>query len=135
MNPWRRLRALTDWTLRWHHGGDMGWTDFETRTISLRADLSWAERRCTVLHECLHAERGAPLDTLADREELRVRKETARLLLSDVSTIGDALAWSGLRVREAADELGVDVGTLWDRLDYLHPSERHYLTRRLDDLA
>lgn len=133
IHPWRRLRALDAWRLIWHHGGDMGTTDFEAKTISLRLGMTWAERRCTILHEVLHAERGPTLDTLAEREELRVRKETARLLLPNISEIGDALAWASCRVREAADELGVDAGVLWDRLDHLHPSERHSLTRRLAD--
>ena len=41
-----------------------------------------------------------------------------------------ALAWAH-NLDEAADELWVDVETLEVRLAHLHPSERHYLRRRL----
>ena len=136
IHPWRRLRALVDWELRWHdptRDTRMGVTRHSARTISLRSDLDWAERRCTVLHEVLHAERGPVLDTWADQEEVRVRKQTARLLIPDVRAIGEALAWA-LSPEEAADELHVDVGVLRDRLRWLHPAERHYLTRRLEEI-
>lgn len=136
IHPWRRLRDLVEWELRWHapeDDEDLGFTLFDEQAISLRTDLSWEERRCTVLHECLHAERGPTLEgVLADREELRVRRETARLLLPDVRQVGDALAWS-LSDEEAAVELNVDAGVLADRLRWLHPAERGYLTRRLGD--
>jgi len=134
-HPWRGLRALGDaWRLIRHYGGVMGETDFDEQTISLRADLSWEERRCTIAHELVHVERGpAPL-TLVEREELHVSRIAARRLLPDIRVIGEALAWSRCHVGEAAEELGVDIGTLWDRLDHLHPSEMHYLRRRLADL-
>jgi hypothetical protein len=134
IHPWRRLRALADWELRWHHPDedpDPGFTLFDEQAISLRVDLTWEERRCTVLHECLHAERGPTLEgVLAEREELSVRRETARLLIPSVRRLGDALAWA-LSMEEAAEELCVDVGVLRDRLRWLHPAERHYLRRRL----
>jgi len=135
-NPWRRLRALADWTLHWHDpvdDGRMGITRFAPRTISLRSDLTWAQRRCTILHECLHAEHGPVLTTHYGRHELQVRRETARLLLPDVRAIGDALAWA-LSNEEAAYELHVDVGVLADRLRWLHPAERGYLTKRLEEI-
>jgi len=136
IHPWRRLRALADWELRWHHPDDdpdPGFTVFDERVISLRADLSWEERRCTVLHECLHAERGPTLEgVLAEREELAVRREVARLLLPSVKRVADALAWA-FSLEEAAEELCVDIGVLHDRLRWLHPSERHYLRHRLVD--
>lgn len=119
-------------TLLWHDDGPMGETDFEDNTISLRRGMTWAERRTTVLHECLHVERGPVLMSMVDREELRVEKETARLLLPDVHPIGDALAW-GHDLAEAADELGVDVHLLEVRLQYLHPAERGWLKQRLED--
>lgn len=112
----------------------MGFTLHEERVISLRSDLTWAERRSTVLHECLHAERGpANVGVLYEREELRVRRETARLLLPDVRDVGEAMAWA-LSTEEAADELMVDTGVLRDRLRWLHPAERHYLARRLAEV-
>lgn len=130
MHPWRRLRDLAHVTLLWHDGGPKGETDFSAATISLRRGMTQAERRSTVLHECLHVERGPVLSTLAAREELRVERETARLLLPDVRAIGDALAWAHT-LEEAADELWVDVQLLRCRLENLHPSELHYLRTRL----
>lgn len=136
LNPWRRLRALVDWTLHWHHPDDdgrMGVTRFDAQSISLRADLTWEQRRCTILHECLHAEHGPVLTTHYARHELQVRRQTARLLLPDVRAIGEAMAWARDNA-EAAYELDVDLGVLRDRLRWLHPSERHYLTRRLEEI-
>ncbi|MGN0065181.1 MAG: ImmA/IrrE family metallo-endopeptidase [Nocardioides sp.] len=135
LNPWRRLRALAEWTLRWHEPDAdrrMGVTRHAHRTISLRSDLTWEQRRCTILHECLHAEHGPVLSTHLARHEADVRRSTARLLIPDVERIGDALAWA-LSLEEAAEELHVDVRVLRDRLRWLHPSERHYLHERLAD--
>lgn len=132
-NPWRRLRDLTHVRLVWHDGGDMGLSDFDEGTISIRRGMTWAERRCTILHECLHWERGETLDTLAHLEEEQVCRQTARQMLPDIRRVGEALAWSREELPEAADELGVDVDTLRYRLRYLHPAERHYLTQRLSE--
>ncbi|WP_235738948.1 hypothetical protein [Nocardioides alcanivorans] len=136
MNPWRRLRALGDWTLHWHDplaDARMGVTRYAARQISLRADLTWEQRRCTILHECLHAEHGPVLAGHYDRHENAVRRETARLMLPDVRAIGEAMAWARDN-DEAAYELNVDAGVLRDRLRWLHPAERHYLTRRLEEI-
>lgn len=130
MHPWRRLRELAHVTLLWHDGGPKGVTDFADQTISLRRGMTQAERRSTVLHECLHIERGPALTTLAAREELRVEREAARLLLPCIRTVGDALAWA-VDLDEAADELWVDAQLLRARLESLHPAERHYLKARL----
>lgn len=132
IHPWRRLRDLAHVTLLWHDDGPMGVTNFARQTISLRRGLTQAERRSTVLHECLHIERGPALTTLAAREELRVERESARLLLPDVRLVGDALAWAR-NLDEAADELWVDRKTLRTRLETLHPAERGYLKSRLAD--
>lgn len=130
LHPWRRLRDLAHVRLLWHDGGPKGITNFANQTISLRRGMTQAERRSTVLHECLHVERGPVLSTLAAREELRVEKETARLLLADLERLGDALAWAH-DLAEAADELWVDEQLLRCRLNHLHPAERGYLKRRL----
>jgi hypothetical protein len=133
VHPWRRLRALSGWELRWHRpedDPDAGFTLFDDKVISLRSDLTWEERRCTVLHECLHAEWGPTLvGVLAERQELRVRRETARLLLPSIREVGEALAWA-LSPAEAASELSVDVDVLRDRLRWLDPGERRYLRGR-----
>lgn len=137
IHPWRRLRALSGWELRWHHpeeDPDKGFTLHDEKAISLRSNLTWEERRCTVLHECLHAERGPTLDgVLFEREELAVRRLTARLMLPKIKVVGEAMAWA-MSTEETAEELGVDVEVLRDRLRWLHPAERHYLHRRLEEI-
>lgn len=130
IHPWRRLRQLAHITLLWHEEGPSGVTDFDASTISIRKGMTQAERRTTVLHECLHVERGPVPGMLADREELRVEKETARLLLPDIRVVGEALAWAA-NLHEAADELWVDEQVLQVRLEHLHPAERGYLKQRL----
>lgn len=132
IHPYRRLRALEHITLESHEGGDLGETDFEKNTISIRKGLNQAARRSTCMHEVLHVERGPVPGGLIDREELRVRKEAARLLMPDIRVVGEALAWA-FDLDEAADELWVDVGTLRVRLQHLHPAERAYLKRRLEE--
>lgn len=138
IHPWRRLRDLTSWELRWHRpedDPDAGFTLFDEKVISLRTNLTWEERRCTVLHECLHAERGPTLTgVLAQREELRVRRETARLLLPSIPEIAAVLMWA-LSPEEAAAELLVDVDVLHDRLRWLDPTEHGRLTRLLAKAA
>lgn len=134
IHPWRRLRALGDQVeLLWHDGGLMGETDFDDGTISIRRGMTQAERRSTCMHEVLHVERGPVPMGLVDREEYRVRKESARLLLPNIKVVGEAIAWA-YDLDEAAEELWVDVGTLRVRLDHLHPAERAYLKRRLEEL-
>lgn len=134
IHPWRRLRALSHITLLWHDDGPMGETDFEAGTISIRRGMSYEERRSTVLHECLHVERGPVPMGLAEREELLVEKATAREMLPSVKDIGDAYAWAQGDEYGAALELGVDVGVLRTRMKYMtHPAERAYLARRFDE--
>lgn len=138
IDPWRRLRALSGWELRSHRAEDdpdAGFTLFDEKVVSLRDDLTWEERRCTALHECLHAEWGPTLvGVLAERQELRVRRETARLLLPSVRALGEALAWA-LSAEEAAAELSVDIGVLCDRLRWLDDAEARYLRARADRAA
>lgn len=131
IHPWRRLRRLAHITLKWHDGGPAGETDYEANTISLRRGLTHDERRSTILHECLHVERGAPLDTMVEKEERRIDREASRLLMPCIREVGEALAWAR-DLPEAAWELSVDVGMLRARLDNLHPVERHYLRQRLE---
>ena len=134
IHPWRRLRALAHIDLLWHDEGPMGLTNFAASTISLRRDLDQAQRRSTILHECLHAERGPVPMGLVAKDEVKVRKETAHLLLPDVRAIGDALAWSQGDMGGAAAELWVDAGILRDRLGFLtDPAERGYLARRFEE--
>ncbi len=132
IHPWQRLGRLAHVRLLWHDGGECGVTDFEASTVSLRRGMTQAQRRTTVLHECLHVERGPVPTGLAAREELRVEKETVRLLLPDLGEVAEALRWSH-DLHEAADELWVDEQALRVRLAHLQPAERAWLDRRLAD--
>lgn len=133
-NPWRRLRALTHVELLWHDGGPMGKANFRDSTISLQRGMTYEERRCTVLHEVIHIERGAVPMGLASKEELLVEKQTARELLPSVKAIAEAYAWAQGDTEGAAYELGVDVDVLRTRMKYMtHPAERAYLARRFSE--
>lgn len=131
-HPWRALRALERFELRWAHLpiGKLGETDFDAETITLAHGLDQAERRSTIAHELEHIERGWSPCTA--REECAVDREAARKLI-EVRALGEALAWA-VDEQEAADELWVDVHMLRARLRHLHPAERGYLRRRLADL-
>ncbi|NYD39953.1 hypothetical protein [Nocardioides panaciterrulae] len=129
-HPWRQLRELAHVTLQWHEGGKMGQVDHGTQTVSLRLGLTWEERRCTLLHELLHLDNGPQPFGLKAKEEETVRRQTAREMLPDIWQVGEALAWAHTPM-EAAEELGVDLYVLRKRLRHLHPSELHYLERRL----
>lgn len=133
IHPWRRFREHDEWRLVRHSGGPQGLTYFDRRVVSLRRGLTQVERRCAILHECLHLERGPTLHALAEREEQAVRRATARLLMPKIKEVGDAIAWS-LSNEEAAAELWVTPACLADRLRWAHPVEKHWLRRRLAEV-
>lgn len=132
-HPWRRLGSLTSWTLAWADlpDGLDGLVRYADRMIILRRGMTQAERRSTLAHELIHAERGPVLDVpaLVAREETAVEAEAARRLIT-VTELAEALAWTS-HPGEAADELWVDQAMLRARLAHLRPAERRYLRRRL----
>ena len=136
-HPWRRLRELADWTLRWARlpHGLLGHTDYDTRTVTLDDRLTQAERRCTIDHEVEHIHRGpAVMDHLWPREERTIDRIVAQRLLPDVTLIADALAWADWDLDLAADELWVDRATLACRLETMtHPAERVYMRNRFEE--
>ena len=106
--------------------------DHETGQLVMRPGMLQRQRRSAIAHEVVHVERG-PVpddDRLAAREEAAVSSEAARRLIS-VHALGEALAWARSE-HELAEELHVDIQTVRVRLSRLHPSERHYLRRRLE---
>lgn len=66
--------------------------------------MTQAERCSTVMHEWLYTGCGPVPMGLAGREELRVRRDTAQLLLPDVRPFADAMVWAQAD-GAAADEL------------------------------
>lgn len=128
-HPWRAIPEGVDVRRVALPSGFRGVTD--GRTIWLHNRLSQRERRSSLAHELAHHRLGHDSCQPPAVEE-RVRAEAARWLLPDIVVVGDALAWA-TSLDEAADELWVDRRTLQARLDHLHPSERHYLRRRLNE--
>lgn len=128
VHPWRALRALTHWRLRFAPlpDGIKGETCWESRTITLRPGLSQAERRSTLAHELVHVERGPFPDVCEVQEERAVSREAARRLIP-WSRLADACRWAD-DVHELAEELWVDEDTILVRLKSLHPVERAQLT-------
>lgn len=128
-HPWRALRELSDWTLRWQPlVGCLGLTTWHDQTITLDPDQDQAQRRSTLAHELEHIVRGYA--QCGDREECLVELRAARKLIG-IHELGEALAWAH-NLAEAAEELWVDEQMLRTRLGHLHPAERHYLRRRLE---
>jgi hypothetical protein len=132
-DPWHRFSELTDWTLRWAElpPGVMGETCHRTRTVTLALGMSQAERRCTIAHETEHVLRGPVLPHESRREELRIDRTVARLLVPDVHELVDALSWARGHLESAADALWVDDYLLQVRLLTLTDAERAYARRRL----
>lgn len=132
-HPWRRLRELTDVRLEWQDTDALlGCFDYCTRRLTMATDLTQAERRSTLAHELMHVERGPVPPGQREREEEIVDKEAARLLIG-IRELGEALAWT-TDMGEAAEELWVDEVMLRARLKHLHPAERAYLHRRLEEI-
>lgn len=131
-HPWHALRALTSWNLLWSTPapGACAEIDWPSRTVTMDPLLLHAERGSALTHELGHIERGAFPGWATDREERAMDAAAARQLI-DIRALGDALVWS-LDPHVLAEELWRDVPILESRTAYPHPSERHYLRRRLD---
>ncbi len=99
------------------------------RLILMDRRLLQAERRSALAHELEHVRRGPYPRHAHAREEAAINATASRKLI-DIHELGEALAWAH-NLPEAAEELWVDLPTLQARLEHLHPSERHYLRRRL----
>lgn len=105
--------------------GVLGLYDKTIHTVFLDDRLDSTERRCTLMHELIHAERG---DTaLADpvlnaRQERIVHREAARRLIP-IDALIAAYAFSSAH-QSVAEELEVDNHTLQVRLQNLTTLER-----------
>lgn len=131
-HPWLHVRGMRDWIVRIAAlpPDQMGETCHETRTITVAAGMTQAERRSTIAHEVVHAERGSCLAMHEAREERAVAREAARRLIPWERLV-EACRWAR-NVHELADELWVDEDTVVIRLKGLHPSERAHLSRVLE---
>lgn len=113
----------------------MGLWDPQSRTIWLDDRLTANERRCTLEHERVHAERGdGPCATAwhQAKQELSVDREAARRLI-DLEDLVDAILRSQDE-RELAELLHVDVDTCLTRLANLTPREMRHVEQRLTEV-
>lgn len=127
-HPWRLLRD--DWPHVDLHYAELPagtWGLSDGRTIWLDEGLSQAERRCTLMHELVHMERGER-SCQDDATETHVHVLVARRLIP-LALLLSAIVWAR-DVLELADELWVDVETVQARLDHLHPAERAIISDR-----
>ena len=131
-HPWRALRALTHIDQVWRDLGDdqLGHYDHRCHRVTLNTGLTQVERRCTLTHELVHAERGPVAASHREREEVIVEGLAARRLIP-LDALVDAMLWS-LDESELADELWVDVPTVTARLAGLTDAERAHVAAELD---
>jgi hypothetical protein len=101
--------------------------------VLVRHGLRGGAYNATLMHELVHAERGDEpcVDAACEaRQELIVAKEAARRLIN-IHRLADVAVAFPDDPHRVAEELDVDYDTLAVRVKWLHPSERHYLRRRL----
>ncbi|MFH5231933.1 hypothetical protein [Antrihabitans spumae] len=135
-HPWRHLRdryphVAVAYPDRVDLGCLGGWT---VDGIDIDCTSNQAERRCTLTHEIVHAERGPVPDDpyLGPKEERIVERITARRLI-ELDALIDALAWNRHRVdAETAVELWVDLPTLRTRVQNLTDDERRYIDAEIE---
>lgn len=124
-HPWRALREHPEITQVFEEEpGRLGSWCQVSRHVRLHPELTQAERRCTLTHELIHAERG---DTSCDPS---VHREAARRLIATRDLLA-AVAFYGEDWPAVAEELWVDEDTLQVRLDTAHPAEKGALRRTL----
>lgn len=129
-HPWRELRGRPEIDVQWAALPLDVSALVEGTSITIDSRLTQVQRRCSLLHELLHVERGVP-HGVDEREESLVEQEVARRLVP-LEQLVDALRWSR-HPREVADHCWVTVDVILTRAEHLHPSERHYLRRALAD--
>jgi hypothetical protein len=130
-HSWQAIRERPDITVKWEPmPGRLGQWCQRTMTMTLHPEQSQRQRRCTVAHELIHAERGhyGACHSTVDRA---VHAEAARRLIS-LDELVDALLWSQDE-QELAEDLWVDVATVMTRLEGLTEYERVEIDRRLDE--
>jgi hypothetical protein len=94
--------------------------------------LNQVRRRCTLTHEIVHLERGpVPADPAGLAREERVVSQLAARRLIPIDQLTAALAWTR-DPHQLADELWVDLPTLYARMGALDAVEVAELEHRLD---
>ncbi len=128
-HPWRAIRERPDITVKWERiPGRLGEWCQRTKTMTLHPDQSQRQRRCTVTHELIHAERGH-YGVCRSTVERAVSVEAARRLIP-LDRLADALVWSQDEW-EVSEDLWVDVPTTRLRIETLTQAEKDYIERRI----
>lgn len=131
IHPWRILRSRPHLSLAYAElPGDLLGTWAPGR-VTLTRHLLQVERRCVLMHELVHDERGLPHPALAAKDEAAVDREAARRLVRFDRLVA-AVRWTQ-DLDELADELWVTRDVLETRLRHLHPSERAQLLEAVRD--
>lgn len=131
-HPWRAIRALVEWEVRWTDqlpDGVIAATRWTDRTLWFSKGLSQVERRCAAEHERQHVVRGP--GGVIEHEERAVDVATARALISVEDLIHHG-RWAR-DCTELADELQVTVEVLMTRMEHLRPFERAAVHRAFSD--
>lgn len=128
---WRSIASGVEVRLA-HLGERFGCYDPDTGVIWIGHGLTQAERRSTLAHELIHAERGDEPCVSGwheDKQERLVSELAARQLIT-LDKLAEALAWSQDET-ELAEELWVDVDTVQARLAHLTECEKDQIESRL----
>lgn len=142
--PWTalaRLPGVKVLTTRLPDDEMGGWVP-QASAVLLDHRLTPVEERSTAIHEYVHAERndqvlaghGPDGDRLHRRQEREVDRIAAELAIGDLDELAEALATTHSPA-EAAEVLGVDEDTLWNRLRLcLSDGQKEYLQSRIDKI-
>jgi Zn-dependent peptidase ImmA (M78 family) len=133
-HPWRHLDLLGLDVAYADLGEDAGCWDPDQQLIWLDRQLTQAQRRTTLAHELVHAERDHEpccTDWHERKQERTAEQEAARRLIH-LDDLMDALAWSR-HLREVADELNVDMAILTARIEMLDPEDQAIIAARFAD--
>ena len=130
--PWKTLKAMADLVLVHAPIAERGRYYHRHRAIVLRGGLTQAERRSTLAHELVHAERGDEpcCSPELDARQERVVEQLAARRLIPLDALVAALMWAQ-DDHELADELWVDVDTVRSRREGLTLQERVEIEKRL----
>lgn len=134
-SAWGHLASLPEIRLEWRPlVGRVGQYLHATKTITLDPRMCRRQARSVLAHELAHFEAADVFTHCANLERKQERSANSvaarRLIL--LEPLGDALVLHEQHLSAAAVELRVSDALLRHRLTYLHPSERHWLTRRLE---
>lgn len=137
-SPWDELVARSDLELDWREMPDrVGQYQHHLRRITLDPRMPKRQRRSVLCHELRHAEAGDE-HTTCDRTNLRQEQhadQRAARMMIDVRDLARAMIVHACHHSAVAVELHVSDRLLGVRLDHLHPSERHWISSQLYDMA